>query len=164
MTPLNRIVVQGFKSFKRKTSVPIKSGFSVFTGPNGSGKTNVVDAISFVLGMSSSRTMRAPKAQDLIFQGSKKKAGSEFAKVGLYFDNSRRTLPYDEEVSISRRVNAKGVPTYRLNGKMVNRQEILDTMALIGIKPDGHNIIRQGDVTRIVEMDAVERRRVIDDI
>jgi chromosome segregation protein len=164
MTPLNRIVIQGFKSFKRKTSIPIPCGFSIFTGPNGSGKTNIVDAISFVLGMSSSRTMRATKAQDLIFQGSRKKSGSEFARVSLYFNNSKRVLPYDEEVALSRRVNSKGVSTYRLNGRIVSRQEIVDTMALIGIKSDGHNIIRQGDVTRIVEMDAIERRKIIDDI
>jgi len=164
MAFLNRIVMQGFKSFKRKTSVPIPPGFSVFTGPNGSGKTNVLDAITFVLGLSSSRTLRGGKMQDLIFQGSKSKPGSDFARVTLHFDNSKKLLPYDTEVTVDRKVNAKGVSTYRLNGKVVTRQEVMDNMALIGIKPDGHNIIRQGDVTRIVEIDAVERRKIIDDI
>jgi chromosome segregation protein len=165
MIKLNRLVVHGFKSFKRKTSIPIPPGFSVFTGPNGSGKSNIADAFIYVLGKTSAKSLRATRTYDLIFHGSKKKPGSEYAVVSLYFDNSNKALPFDEEeVSISRKTNLKGVSTYRLNGKVVTRQQIIDTLVQIGLHPDGHNIINQGDVTQIVEMDPVERRKILDDV
>jgi len=165
MVKLQRLVIQGFKTFKRKVSVPFPPGFSVVTGPNGAGKSNLGDAISFVLGRTSSRTLRAKKAQDLIFHGSKKKTGSDFAKVSVYFDNSSKILPMEEDVvSISRRINNKGVSTYRLNGRVITRQQVVDIFSQAGIHPEGHNIIQQGDVNQIVEMDAVGRREIIDEI
>ena len=165
MIKLNRLVIQGFKSFKRKTSIPIPPGFSVFTGPNGSGKSNIADAFIYVLGKTSAKSLRANKTHDLIFHGSAKKKGSEYAVVSLYFDNSKRVLPFDEdEVSISRKTNLKGVSTYRLNGKIVTRQQVVDTLIQVGLHPDGHNIITQGDVTQIVEMDPVERRKILDEV
>ncbi len=165
MARLEKIVLQGFKSFKRKTSIPFPDGFSVITGPNGVGKSNVGDAVAFVLGKSSSKALRAKKAQDLVFHGSQRKGGSDYAKVALYFDNSKRTLPLEEAmVSISRRINRKGVSTYRMNGRVVTRQQIVDMFALAGVSADGHNIIQQGDVNKLVEMDAEQRRKVIDEI
>jgi chromosome segregation protein len=165
MVKMEKIVIQGFKSFKRKVSIPLPSGFSVVTGPNGSGKSNIGDAISFVLGRTSSRTLRAKKTQNLVFHGSKKKSGADFAKVSVYFDNSKKIIPVEEkEVSISRRINKKGVSTYRLNGKVITRHQVVDIFAQAGIHPDGHNIIQQGDVNHIVEMDAIGRREIIDEI
>ena len=84
MVRLEKLVMQGFKSFKRKVSIPIHDGFSVFTGPNGAGKTNVSDAIVFVLGRSSSKSLRAPKAENLVFHGSKSKPASDYAFVSLH--------------------------------------------------------------------------------
>ncbi len=165
MVRLERIVIQGFKSFKRKTSIPFPPGFSVITGPNGSGKSNIGDSISFVLGRSSSKALRARKAHELVFQGSARKSASDDAKVALYFDNSQKILPLEEKsVCISRRLNKKGVSTYRLNGKVTTRQQIVDMFALADLSADGHNIIQQGDVNNIVEMDAVQRRKIIDEI
>ena len=165
MVKLEKIVLQGFKSFVRKTSVPFPTGFSLITGPNGSGKSNIGDAINFVLGKSSSRLMRAKKAQDLIFHGSRSKKASDSASVTLYFDNTKGMLPSEEKlVSVSRRINPKGVSTYRLDGKVVTKEQILDFFAQGGLSASGHNIIQQGEVNQIVEMDAVERREVIDEI
>jgi chromosome segregation protein len=165
MVRLEKIAFQGFKSFKRKTVLPIPPGFSVITGPNGSGKTNISDGISFVIGRASPRLLRVKKASELIFHGSKGKGPAEYAKVGLFFDNSDRSLPFDEQiVSVSRRLNRAGISTYRLNGKIVTRQQILDVLAQIGLRPDSHNIIQQGDVNRVVEMDAIERRQIIDSV
>lgn len=165
MVRLERIVIQGFKSFKRKVSIPFPTGFSVITGPNGSGKSNISDCISFVFGKTSPKNLRAKKARDLIFHGSKSKGGSDFAKVMLVFSNKGKILPLEEEeVSISRRINKAGISTYRLNGRVVTRQELLDVFAQARIHPDGHNIIRQGDVTRIIEMNPLERRIVLDEI
>lgn len=164
MVKLDKLVIQGFKSFKRKASIPIHDGFSVFTGPNGSGKTNISDAICFVLGRTSSKSLRAPKAENLIFHGSKTKPASDYAMVALHFNNRDKSLPLDEEVSVSRRINKAGVSTYRLNGKVVTRQQVVDILAQAHIHPDGHNIIHQGDVNHIVEMDAIGRREILDEI
>ncbi len=164
MVKLTKIVVQGFKSFRRKSAIPVQRGFSVFTGPNGSGKTNVADAILFVLGKIPAKSLRAPKASSLIFQDGKKNS-AEYAMVGLHFDNSSRKLPFEEdEVTISRRLNSKGVSTYRINGRVVTRQELIDTLLLIGLHPDAHNIIQQGDINMFVEMNAEQRRHILDDI
>jgi chromosome segregation protein len=165
MVRLEKLVMQGFKSFKRKVSIPIHDGFSVFTGPNGAGKTNISDSICFVLGRSSSKSLRAAKAENLIFHGSKSKPASDYAFVSLHFDNKDRMLPLkDDSVSVSRRINKKGVSTYRLNGKVATRQQIVDVLSQAHIHADGHNIIQQGDVTQIVEMDSVGRREIIDEI
>ncbi len=165
MVSIDRIVLQGFKSFKRKTVLQFPPGFSVITGPNGSGKTNISDAIAFVIGRASPRLLRAKKATELIFHGSKNKGPAEYAKVSLFFDNTSHTLPFDEPiVSVSRRLNRAGVSTYRLNGRIATRQQILDVLAQVGLRPDSHNIIQQGDVNRIVEMDAVQRRGIIDSV
>lgn len=165
MVRLEKISIQGFKSFKRQVSIPFPSGFSLITGPNGAGKSNIADAISFVIGKATSRILRAKKAQDLIFHGSKTKSEAEFAKVCLYLDNSNGKLPFKEKtITVSRRLNKKGVSTYRLNGKIVTRQEIIDVLIQAGIHPNGHNIIQQGDVNDIVEMSPIERREIIDEI
>lgn len=165
MTRIEKIVIQGFKSFKKRATVPFPGGISVVTGPNGSGKSCIADSIMFVLGRSSARALRAKKAQDLIFHGSQSKAGSDYASVTLFLDNKDKKLPFPEEaVSISRRINRAGVSTYRLNGKVVTRQEVVDALGLAGINPDGYNIIQQGDVNEIVEMDPIERRQILDDV
>jgi len=165
MVKLTKITVSGFKSFKRKSAIPIQPGISVFTGPNGSGKTNVADAITFVLGKIPSKSLRAKKAQNLIFHGSDKKDASENALVALHFDNSSKKMPVPEsEVVITRRINANGVSTYRVNGGVVTRQQMLDTLLPAGLHPDAYNIIQQGDVNQIVDMSPEGRRRIIDEI
>ncbi len=165
MVSIEKIVCEGFKSFKRKVSVPFNSGFSVVTGPNGSGKTNIADAIYFVIGSGTRRSLRAKKSHELIFQGNDKKPASPYAKVVMHMDNTSKALPIkDDKVTISRRVNKAGVSTYRLGGRIATKQEVVDVLAQAGITSDGHNLIQQGDVTRIVEMGPVERRRIIDEI
>lgn len=165
MVRLEKIVIQGFKSFKRKTAIPFPFGFSVITGPNGSGKSNIGDAVSFVLGRTSTKSLRAKKAQDLIFHGSKSKKSSPEARVTLYFNNAKKEFPFeDRTVTISRRINQRGVSTYRLNGRIVTRQQMTDVLTQVSIDPNGHNIIQQGDVNQLVEMDSVQRRQIIDGI
>ncbi len=163
MSYIEKLVVEGFKSFKRKVSIPLLPGYTVFTGPNGSGKSNLSEAITFVLGIPS-RAIRAKKAEQLIFNGSQNKAPADEARIYLHLNNSDRSLPLDGEVVISRRINKDGVSTYKVNGKTVTRQQIVDILSQGRISPYGHNIIHQGDVTHIVEMAPVERRKIIDEI
>ncbi len=163
-TYIQKISIEGFKSFKRKVAIPLLPGFTVFTGPNGSGKSNISEAVAFVFGLQS-RAMRAKKAEELIFHGSKAKQGSDHAKVHVHFDNGKKTLPIeDDEVVISRKINKSGVSAYKINGKPVAKQQLVDIFAQIRITPGGHNIIHQGDVSQIVEMNPIQRREVIDEI
>lgn len=165
MVRIEKVVLEGFKSFKRKASIPFPEGFSVVTGPNGSGKTNIADALYFVLGSGASKSLRAKKAHEVIFQGNAKKKASEYAKVTMYLTNHDRVIPIDDDtIPVTRRVNKAGVSTYRIGGKISTKQEVMDVLSQASITLDGHNMIQQGDVTRVVEMNPVERRRFIDEI
>lgn len=163
MTMIEKMTVEGFKSFSRKTVIPFSKDFNAVCGPNGSGKSNIIDALCFVLGRMSARSMRADKLHELIFKTEKKKG--KFAKVTLHLDNRKKDFPHDDDkITVSRSVSRNGVSTYRLNGRMVTRQSIVDYLAPARIHPDGHNIILQGDVTQVIEMNPVERRGFVDEI
>jgi len=165
MIRLEKIILQGFKSFKRPTTMLFPANFVVVTGPNGCGKSNVGDSIAFVLGRTSSKHMRAKKAQDLIFHGSKNKPPAEFAKINLFFSNEKKMLPVDDKtVTVTRTLNKEGVSSYRMNGKITTRQQILDIFIQARLNPGGHNIIKQGDVSRVIDMNPLERRGIIDEI
>ena len=164
-TRITRITLQGFKSFNKKISIPFPSNFTVICGPNGSGKSNIVDAICFVLGRTSAKSLRAEKMHELIFHGYEKKAPAQYASVTLYLDNSSKIFPFeDKEVFITRKVNRKGVCVYKIQGRTKTREKVLELLSAARIYPNGHNIILQGDVTNIIEMNPVERRSIIDEI
>lgn len=165
MTRINRITIQGFKSFADKVTIPFPTGFTVVCGPNGSGKSNICDAIMFALGISSARIIRAEKLSDLIFHGSKKRSPTKSCMVSIYIDNKDRKVNIEEEeIKITRKVNEKGLSIIRVNGKVVTRSKMLDILANFGISPYGHNIIMQGDINKIIEMSPKERREIIDQI
>jgi len=164
-TMINRVTMQGFKSFNKRISVPLLMGFNIFCGPNGVGKSNVLDAICFVLGRTSAKSMRADRLHELIFHGGDGKAAAKLAAVTLYLDNNAKAFDFDDtEVSITRKVNLKGVSVYKLNGRTTTRQKILELLSGARIYPDGHNIVMQGDITQIIEMNPIERRGIIDEI
>lgn len=164
MIYISKLSMKNFKSFKRAT-LPIKQGFTAIVGPNGSGKSNIIDAICFVLGRSSAKSLRAERFADLIFNGGKKEKPAKEAEVTIYFDNAGRELPINSrEVRITRSIDISGNSVYRINGKRSSRAEILELLAEAKVYPDGHNIISQGDVTKIIEMSPIERRQIIDEI
>ena len=164
MIRVSKISLRNFKSF-RKVALPIPRGFTAVVGPNGSGKSNIVDALCFVLGRSSAKSLRAERFSDLIFNGGNEGDAATQAEVTLYLDNAGREIPVDSrEVRISRTIDSSGNSVYRLNGRRSTRNEILDVLAAAKIQPDGHNIVLQGDITRIIEMSPLERRGLIDEI
>jgi len=165
MVRIDKIEMQGFKSFAKKTLMTFPSNFSTICGPNGSGKSNTADAVCFVLGRSSAKGLRADKMLEVIFNGGKGKQPAEFAKVAIFFDNSDKRFPLeDAQIIVSRKINRKGVSIYKLNGHTVTREKILEVLHAANIQPDGHNIILQGNVTEIIEMSPLERREIIDEI
>lgn len=168
MPYIKKIELRGFKSFGPKTaSITLDKGFTVLTGPNGSGKTNIVDAVLFGLGELSARRLRAENFAKLIFHGSPN-AGVEkakAAKVVIQFDNNDHRIPVGTNtVTISREVRRNGQSVYRLNGRRISRFRIVEMLSMAGISPTGHNIIVQGTITRMAEVSPHERRRIIEDL
>lgn len=167
---LKEVSLENFKSFGRKVRVPLQPGYTVVTGPNGSGKSNISDAILFVLGPRSSKMIRAGKLTDLIYNGGKSKNAASFGTVSLSFDNTDRSIPFDgNEVVLTRTVRKStegdGYSSYfYVNGRKSSLGEFDVLLREAKLSADGYNFVQQGDVTRIVEMGNVERRRIIDDI
>lgn len=166
MPYIERLELKGFKSYGNKKVVILFSrGFTAIVGANGSGKSNIGDAILFVLGGLSAKAMRASRISDLIFAGSKREPPAKYAEVTIYFNNEDRGFPIDEdEVIIKRRVYPDGRSHYWLNGRRATRSEILDLLSAAMISPEGYNIILQGDITKFIKMSPLERRLIIDDI
>jgi chromosome segregation protein len=171
---LKQVEMENFKSFGHKLTVPFYPGFTAITGPNGSGKSNIVDAILFVLGPKSSKVMRAGRLTDLIFNGGKnRKNPSKYCKVSLVFDNSQRKMPIAaDEVVLTRmikRAPLKDNPDnyysyFYINDRSASYTEFIDLLTHARISGEGYNIVKQGDVTSLVEMGSVDRRRIIDSI
>ena len=164
MVIFEKVVIHGFKSFARKTVIPLYTGFNAVIGPNGSGKSNVTDALVFVLGRNS-RSMRAGRMHHVIYNGGHGRTPADYAKVELYIDNRDKSVAdIDEQILISRKVNRNGTSYYRLNGKMSTRGEIVELLMKCGVDSDGNSFIQQGDVTNIITMKPKERREIIDDV
>ncbi len=165
MTYIKKLVMQGFKSFVRKTELPFNQGINVVLGPNGSGKSNISDALCFVLGRLSIKSMRAAKAGNLIFLGTKSTPPSREAIVEVVFDNPNNLfLTQGNEVSIKRIVRRNGQSIYKINNQTKTRQEVLSLLAQAGIDPNGFNIVLQGEIQNFVNMHAEERRKVIEEV
>lgn len=152
-TKLVKIILKNFKSF-RKAEIPISNGFTAIVGSNGSGKSNVLDALLFVLGITSLKALRAGKLTDLVFNN----ANENYAKVDLIIESKKRRY------NISRMIDRQGKSIYRLDEKRTTLNEINSLLVELGIDIDGHNIVTQGDVTKVVNMSAIQRREIIDSI
>lgn len=167
---LKAVEMENFKSFGGKLVVPLMEGYTAVTGPNGSGKSNITDAILFVLGPKSSKAVRAGKLTDLIFDGGKSKGKAPFTKVSLVFDNTDRIMPWDDDtVRLTRFVKLSDNGTdyssyFYVNDRKSTMSEFDSLLTKARISADGYNMVQQGDVTRIVQMGGIERRRIIDAI
>ena len=167
---LKQIELENFKSFGGKMTIPLVEGYIAVTGPNGSGKSNITDAILFVLGPKSSKAIRAGRLTDLIFDGGKSKNRAEYTKVSLVFDNTDRMISWDSDtVKLTRLVRfASDGENYNsyfyVNDQKSSMGEFDSLLTRARISADGYNMVQQGDVTRIVSMGNIERRRVVDSI
>src|SRR3989338_7591737 len=124
-TRITRMVMDGFKSFAKHTEMVFGEHLNCVLGPNGAGKSNVLDALCFVLGKSSSRDLRAEKSANLIYNGGKAKKAAKQGEVHIYFDNSSKVFPTeDSEVKISRIVRESGHSIYKINDKVMTRQQV----------------------------------------
>ena len=165
ITKINKLVLDGFKSFGKRAELLFGDHFNAILGSNGSGKSNILDSLCFVLGKRSSKELRAEKASNLIYNGGKVKNPAKEAEVSIFFDNSTKAFPLaEDEIKVSRIVKHDGQSKYKINNKTSTRQEILELLGSAKINPDGYNIILQGDIVRLVEMSALDRRMIIEEI
>ena len=165
MTIIKKITARGFKSFAKKTEVLLGDNFNCVIGPNGNGKSNVVDAICFVLGKSSARGLRAEKSANLIYNGGKKGSPAKEAEVSIYFCNDNKSFPVEEkEIKVTRIVKKTGNSKYYINDKVRTRAQVVDLLRTARIDPDGHNIVLQGDIARFMDMKGGDRREIIEEL
>ena len=162
MVYIKRLTIQGFKSFSSKrSSIELEKGFVVVTGPNGGGKSNVLDAIRFALGELSAHNLRVGRMAELVHDD----PSTNWARVSLTFDNSDRVLPVDsDEVTISRKISKSGESEYYVNGRQVSRNELLLMLSMANIKSSGFNIVPQGSVVEIAEMSGADLRKMLEEV
>lgn len=164
MLRIKRIVIQGFKTFARKTEFVFDPGVTAVVGPNGSGKSNVADAVRWCLGEQSFGLLRSKKTADVIFAGSDKRARMGMAQVSLVLDNSDSELPIDfAEVEISRRAYRDGENEYLLNGQRVRLQDITQLLAPSGLGRRAYAVIGQGLIDQVLSLKPEQRRGLFEE-
>lgn len=159
---IQQIDIDNFKSFSGKTTIPFQMGFTTVSGPNGSGKSNIIDSILFCLGLSTSRTLRAEKLTDLINHSSRRREASVTITFGDPENPNMAKFVVTRMVKDTRQSGYNSV--YQLNGKTTTLSEIQDQLSRYNISPHAYNVLMQGDVTGIINMSALERRRIIDEV
>lgn len=164
---LKSIKLAGFKSFVDPTTVPFPSNMTAVVGPNGCGKSNIIDAVRWVMGESSAKYLRGESMTDVIFNGSSARKPVGQASIELVFDNSDGTAPGEfvkfNEISVKRRVSREGQSEYFLNGAKCRRRDITDLFLGTGLGPRSYAIIEQGMISRLIEAKPEELRVYIEE-
>ena len=164
---LKHLKLAGFKSFVDPTIIPFTQSLSAVVGPNGCGKSNIIDAVRWVLGESSAKNLRGDDMSDVIFNGSSARKPVSVASVELLFDNSdgRAQGPWEKfsEIAIKRQVSRQGQSDYFVNGQKCRRRDISDLLSGTGLGPRSYSIIEQGTISRLVESKPAELRGFIED-
>lgn len=161
---LKRLEISGFKSFANPMMLRFPSRITAIVGPNGSGKSNCAEAMRWVLGEQSMKTLRGKRSEDLIFAGSQSEPRMSRAQVALVFDNNRKQFQSEfEEVTIGRRVFRDGQNEYLLNGSPTRLKDTMELLAGVGIGATQHNIISQGESDRILYVNSSERKETIEE-
>ncbi len=161
---LRSLSLLGFKTFARPTEIRFEGGVTAIVGPNGSGKTNIVDAIKWVLGSGQARDLRGKKMEEVIYVGGERRSRASYAEVTVVFDNTAGRLPVDyHEVAIKRRVERDGESDYFLNGTQVRRRDLIHLLSSTGLTVDSYAIIDQHDIEHIVVCSPAERRALLEE-
>ena len=164
---LKQIKLAGFKSFVDSTKIPFLNPLSAIIGPNGCGKSNIIDAVRWVLGESSAKHLRGDSMADVIFNGSTARRPVSVASVELNFENldGRLTGEYSsyQEIVVKRQVSRDGDSSYFLNGQKCRRKDITDLFMGTGLGPRSYAIIEQGTISRLIESKPQELRVFIEE-
>jgi len=159
---LKSIKLAGFKSFVDATTVPFPTNMTAIVGPNGCGKSNIIDAVRWVMGESSAKNLRGESMTDVIFNGSTARQPVGQASIELLFDNSEGKLTGEHaafsEISIKRKVTREGISQYYLNGSKCRRRDVTDIFLGTGMGPRSYAIIEQGMIAKLIESKPEELR------
>ena len=161
---LKSMKLVGFKSFADRTRLQFEPGVSVVVGPNGTGKSNIVDAVAWVLGSQFTRALRTDRMEDVIFAGTTTRAPHNRAEVTVVVDNRDRVLPLDlDEVSLTRRLFRGGRSDYEINGVQCRLLDVQELLSDSGVGRSQHLIVGQGRLDSLLTARGDERRRIIEE-
>ncbi len=167
---LKSLKLAGFKSFANSTTFTFPRGITAIVGPNGCGKSNVIDAIRWVLGETSAKQLRGGAMSDVIFAGTQDKAGKSVASVELTFEHTqdeqtgiRHEFNLYQELSVRRQVNLEGRSDYSINGTRCRRRDVIDVFLGTGLGARSYAVIEQGMIGRIVESNPMQLREFIEE-
>ncbi|MFD0764828.1 chromosome segregation protein SMC [Mucilaginibacter lutimaris] len=161
---LTKLEIKGFKSFGDKITINFNEGVTAIVGPNGCGKSNVVDSIRWVLGEQSTRALRSEKMDNIIFNGTKSRKAANLAEVSLTFDNTKNVLPTDfSQVTLTRRLYRTGESEYRLNDVQCRLKDITDLFLDTGIGSDSYAIIELKMIDEIINNKEGSRRNLFEE-
>ncbi len=161
---LKSLDIYGFKSFADRTHIDFSGGITSLLGPNGCGKSNIVDSIKWVLGETSTRSLRAGKMEDVIFNGTDTRKPMPFAEVTLTIDNSLHQLPTEvPEISIRRRYFRTGESEYFLNGQKCLKRNIMELFFDTGVGKSAYSILEQGKIDQILSTKPEDRRYLFEE-
>ena len=161
---LKKLNLHGFKSFADHVEILFENGITGVVGPNGCGKSNISDAVRWVLGEQSAKSLRGSKMEDVIFNGTESRRRLSFCEVTLVFENEDHALPIDfAEVSVTRRVYRSGDGEYKINGTACRLRDIIDLFRDTGIGKDGYSLIGQGRIDEILSAKSEDRRQVFEE-
>ncbi|HXI19613.1 MAG TPA: AAA family ATPase, partial [Gemmatimonadales bacterium] len=161
---LTKLELSGFKSFADTVTLSFQDGVTAIVGPNGCGKSNVSDAVRWVLGEQSARLLRGGKMEDVIFQGSAARRPVNVTEVSLFLDNTAGDLPIAyREVQITRRLSRSGLSEYLLNGTVVRLRDIQDLLRGTGLGSDAGVVIESKMIEWLLSDRAEERRSLFEE-
>ncbi len=159
-----KVELYGFKSFADKAEIKFGNGITGIVGPNGCGKSNVADAIRWVLGEQSAKSLRGSNMQDVIFSGTQGRKSLSYCEVSLFFDNSNKMFSIDyNEVIITRKLYRSGESEYFINKQPARLKDIVDLLHECGIGKEGYTIIGQGKVEEIMSAKPEDRRMIFEE-
>lgn len=168
---LERLTIQGFKSFKDRTTIVFDHGVTGIVGPNGCGKSNIVDALFWVMGEQSAKHLRGEKMSDLIFNGTDKYSQSAFAEVSLVLENTHhkhihigQKVVQPSEIELTRKLYRNGETEYRINGTPARLKDIQEVFMDTGAGAKSYSVIAQGEIDRLVKAKPEDRRYMIDEV
>lgn len=161
---LKRLEIKGFKSFADSTEICLRPGINIIVGPNGCGKSNIVDAIRWVIGETNIRHLRGQKSEDVIFNGTDSKKALGMAYVEITVDNSDRILPVDySEVNLVRKIFRSGESEFYLNKSKVRLKDITQLFMGTGLGKKGYSIISQGELEQVLNGSSLDRRLILEE-
>ncbi len=161
---LKSIELFGFKSFADRSKIEFREGISALLGPNGCGKSNIVDAVKWVLGEQSTKTLRADRMEDVIFNGTENRKALNVAEVTLVLSNDTGILPLDmPEISVKRRLYRSGESEYFVNGQGVLLRELKEIFFDTGVGKSAYSIMEQGKIDQVLSNKPEERRFIFEE-